>query len=405
MASEHPRLVNMYGITETTVHVTYRPLSREDLEKDQGSVIGVPIPDLEIHLLDDALHPVADGEAGEIHVAGGGVARGYLNRPELTAQRFIDWTAPDGRNLRMYRTGDLARRLAGGDLQYLGRIDHQVKIRGFRIETGEIESALQRHPSVQACAVVARNDGADGTPRLVAYVVAGDRSLAAALREHLARTLPDYMLPAAFVFLDALPLTENGKLDRNALPSPDRERPQLAVPYIAPRNATEQKICALFAEMLDVDRVGRDDNFFELGGHSLLAARAIAALAGAGIRLRITDFFRAPDAAGLAQLADLGATSALDPARVHVAARNTANEPIAIIAMAGRFPGARDVETFWNNLCEGTRVDHSFAPGQLDPSIGAERNDPGYVRRARRLSTASRISTRRSSASRRAKRS
>lgn len=378
--SEHPRLVNMYGITETTVHVTYRPLSREDLEKDQGSVIGVPIPDLEIQLLDDALHPVPDGEAGEIYVAGGGVARGYLNRPELTAQRFIDWTAPDGRNLRLYRTGDLARRRAGGDLQYLGRIDHQVKIRGFRIETGEIESALQRHPSVQACAVVARNDGADGATRLVAYVVSGDRYLAAAaLREHLARTLPDYMLPAACVFLDALPLTENGKLDRNALPPPGRERPQLAVPYIAPRNATEQKICALFAEMLDVDRVGRDDNFFELGGHSLLAARAIAALAGAGIRLRITDFFRAPNAAGLAQLADLGATATLDPARVHAAARNTTNEPIAIIAMAGRFPGAPDVETFWKNLCEGTDSITHFAPGQLDPSIGAERNDPAYV--------------------------
>lgn len=377
---QHPRLVNMYGITETTVHVTYRPLSRDDLSADVGSVIGVPIPDLEVVILDESLRPAPDGAEGEMFVAGGGVARGYLKRPELTAQRFIDWTAPDGRALRLYRTGDLARRLPNGDLQYLGRGDDQVKIRGFRIETGEIGSALQKHPAVRDCAVIARRDGA-GEARLVAYVVPRANAPSPSdLRVHLAATLPDYMLPSAYVFLRELPLTENGKLDLKALPAPARERPALAVEYSPPRGTTEQRVCNVFAELLELDRVGRDDNFFELGGHSLLAARALAVLSGEGSSLRITDFFHMPTAAGVAGLLDSSNTRVIEPQRMAMRARAHRDEPIAIIAMAARFPGAGDVEMFWRNLREGVDSITHFAPGQLDPSIPAElRNDPAYV--------------------------
>jgi amino acid adenylation domain-containing protein len=375
-----PQLVNMYGITETTVHVTYRPLSRDDLSADLGSVIGVPIPDLEVVILDESLHPVSDGMEGEMFVAGGGVARGYLKRPELTAQRFIDWSAPDGRVLRLYRTGDLARRLPGGDLQYLGRGDDQVKIRGFRIETGEIGSVLQKHPAVRDCAIVARRDGAEET-RLVAYVVPrAETPSPSGLRAHLAASLPDYMLPSAWVFLRELPLTENGKLDRKALPAPGRERPPLSVEYSSPRGATEQRVCSVFAELLELDRVGRDDNFFELGGHSLLAARALAALSGEGNPLRITDFFRVPTVAGVAALLDAGGAHTIEPRRMAARARVHRDERIAIIAMAARLPGAGDVETFWRNLREGVDSITRFAPAQLDPSIAAEsRNDPAYV--------------------------
>ena len=187
----------MYGITETTVHVTYRPIGRDDLERNAGSVIGEPIPDLRLFVLDPELVPVAVGEVGEIYVAGAGVSRGYLNRPELTAERFFDWQAPDGERVRLYKTGDLARPLADGDLEYLGRSDHQVKIRGFRIETGEIEGVLARHDAVRACAVIARDDGPaakrDWWPMSCRPAMPASH---AALRAHLATALPDYMLPA-----------------------------------------------------------------------------------------------------------------------------------------------------------------------------------------------------------------
>ncbi|MET0397898.1 MAG: amino acid adenylation domain-containing protein, partial [Longimicrobiaceae bacterium] len=207
-----PRLVNMYGITETTVHVTFRVLGRADLERG-GSPLGAPIPDLALHLLDRGLEPVPPGVPGEIFVGGAGVARGYLGRPELTAERFVPDPFGSEPGARLYRSGDLARRRADGEPEYLGRADRQVKVRGFRIETGEVEAALSAHPGVAAAAVDAREDAA-GEPRLVAYVVAPAGAPApppAELRAHLAASLPDYMVPAVFVVLDALPLTGNGK--------------------------------------------------------------------------------------------------------------------------------------------------------------------------------------------------
>ena len=226
-----PRLVNMYGITETTVHVTYRPISSEDLRAAAGSVIGVPIPDLRVLVLDAYGSPVPIGVAGEMYVGGGGVARGYLNRAELTRGRFVADPFGDG-DSRLYRTGDLARRLENGELEYLGRIDDQVKIRGYRIELGEIEAVLAGHPTVRHAVVLARED-AGFDKRLVAYTVAAEEpgALIDELRTHLRTKLPEYMVPAHYVLLDKLPLTPNGKTDRKALPAPDygQEREEIAI--------------------------------------------------------------------------------------------------------------------------------------------------------------------------------
>ncbi|SFL00136.1 amino acid adenylation domain-containing protein [Lysobacter sp. cf310] len=383
-----PRLINMYGITETTVHVTYRPITRADLERSAGSVIGAPIPDLHLYVLDPALAPVAVGEVGEIHVAGAGVSRGYLNRPALTAERFFDWTSPEGERVRLYKTGDLARPLADGDLEYLGRSDHQVKIRGFRIETGEIESVLARHECVRACAVIAAADRDGGEARLVAYVVPAEaRASQATLRAHLATALPDYMVPSVFVELAALPLTENGKLDRRALPAPARQRPELAYAFEPAIGALEAALCAAFGDTLAVDQVGRHDNFFELGGDSLSAARLLQRLKQAGtpaVAIPTAQLFRYPTPALLAASLAGGDATDIAPARYASARRMQAHgaaaEPIAIVAMAGRFPGAADVEAFWRNLCEGRDSITVFAPEELDPAVSAQdRDDPAYV--------------------------
>ncbi|HVR95385.1 MAG TPA: amino acid adenylation domain-containing protein, partial [Thermoanaerobaculia bacterium] len=232
---ERPRLVNMYGITETTVHVTYRPMVRADAESGAGSRIGGPIPDLSVHVLDRFGQPVPIGVAGELYVGGEGVAAGYLERPALTAERFVPDSWGGGAGRRLYRSGDLVLWRATGELEYRGRIDHQVKVRGFRIELGEIESALAQHPGVGEAAVLMRDDGGD--QRLVAYVTgaAGAAPRVEELRAHLKERLPEYMVPAAFVELAALPLTPNGKLDRRALPAPGAARPELGEGYVAPR--------------------------------------------------------------------------------------------------------------------------------------------------------------------------
>ncbi|MFF2148239.1 amino acid adenylation domain-containing protein, partial [Kitasatospora sp. NPDC058190] len=290
-----PRLVNMYGITETTVHVTYAALDGSGTAAGQ---IGTALPDLRTYVLDDHLRPVAPGVAGELYVAGPGLARGYLNRPGLTAGRFpADPFGPPGS--RMYRSGDVVRRAADGSLRYVGRADQQVKVRGFRIELGEIEAALAAHPGVTQVAVLARQDRADDT-RLVAYLVpAAAAPSPADLRGHLAERLPEYMVPSAFVLLDALPLTANGKLDHRALPAFDLT--PAATTGRAPRTPQEQILCELFAEILGVASVGVEDGFFDLGGHSLLATRLAARIrATLGVEMALRTLFEAPTPAGLA---------------------------------------------------------------------------------------------------------
>jgi amino acid adenylation domain-containing protein/non-ribosomal peptide synthase protein (TIGR01720 family) len=286
-----PRLVNMYGITETTVHVTYRPITADDAVRERRSPIGVPIPDLELHVLDRDLLPCPSGVAGELYVGGDGLARGYLGRPALTAERFVAHPFTEEPGARLYRSGDVARALPDGGVEYLGRLDAQVKIRGFRIELGEIEAALARHPDVRAAAVIARDDG-PGDTRLVAYVVTGGAELdASTLRRFLAATLPDYMLPAAFVPLDALPLTANGKLDRRALPAPEVARAPVETRYVAPRTPAERTLAAIWAAVLNVPEVGAGDNFFDLGGDSITSLQIVARAAEAGLTLAPRDVF------------------------------------------------------------------------------------------------------------------
>lgn len=287
-----PQLVNMYGITETTVHVTYRPLTIADITQARGSLIGRPIPDLHIHLLDRYGHDVPVGVAGEICVAGSGVSNGYLNRPELTSQRFVGDPCAQDPHARMYRSGDMGRFLPDGELQYIGRIDQQVKVRGFRIEIGEIESALSMHPSVARCLVTVHDPG-DGK-RLVAYLAKRpDVSLPNApdLRAHLGQTLPDYMVPEVFIELDDFPLTANGKIDRSKLPDPRTHRLPTGRDYVAPEHAEDVALARIWQEVLQVERVGLDDDYFALGGDSIRAIRVLAMTKKAGLSLSLRDIF------------------------------------------------------------------------------------------------------------------
>ena len=297
--NDQTTLVNMYGITETTVHVTYRALSPLDLDAKVQSPIGRPVNDLSWYLLDSQLQPVMPGCAGELYIAGAGLARGYHGRAGLSAERFVP--SPFASGARLYRSGDLARQRADGNIDYLGRIDQQVKIRGFRIELGEIETCLKQQLGVSD-AVLSVHQG-----QLCAYVVADETPADARLWREQLRTalkvdLPDYMVPSHWLLLDALPLTSNGKLDRKALPLPATDLYQR--PYSAPVGALETRLAAIWAQVLEVERVGRHDNFFELGGHSLLAAQASARVElELGLDVALRALFEAADLQAYAALA------------------------------------------------------------------------------------------------------
>ncbi|MBD2559795.1 MULTISPECIES: non-ribosomal peptide synthetase [Nostoc] len=299
---QSPQLVNMYGITETTVHVTYRPLSKTDLH-GTASVIGRPIPDLQVYVLDEYKKPVPIGVPGEMYVGGAGVARGYLNRSELTQQRFISHPFSQEPGKRLYKTGDIGRYRPDGTIEYLGRIDNQVKIRGFRIELGEIEALLSQHPALRETVVTNQQD-IRGEQCLVAYVVAKEQPAPSTseLRRFLSEKLPEYMIPAVFVPLLRLPLTPNGKLDHRALPAPDTARPELDKAFVAPRTPIEEVIAGIWTQVLGLEQVGSNDNFFELGGHSLLATQVISRLRDAfQVELPLRYLFESPTIAELAQ--------------------------------------------------------------------------------------------------------
>ncbi|HKR15452.1 MAG TPA: amino acid adenylation domain-containing protein, partial [Pyrinomonadaceae bacterium] len=302
---QKPLLVNMYGITETTVHVTYRPLSFADLHG--GSVIGGPIPDLQVYVLDAYMQPVPVGVPGEMYVGGDGVARGYLRQPALTATRFVPDPFSKKRGACLYRTGDLARYLRNGDLEYLGRIDHQVKIRGFRIELGEIEAVLLTHNGVREAVVMAREDS-PGEKRLAAYLVLDDEQSTSIgdLRGFLKERLPDYMIPSVFVVLDRLPLTSNGKVDRRALPAPDRTRPELERLYVAPTTFSEKVLVDGWAEALGVEQVGIHDNYFELGGDSIRSVGLLALARERGLDFSLQQLFQYQTVYELAREIDAG---------------------------------------------------------------------------------------------------
>ncbi len=298
-----PAVLNMYGPTETTVWST-----SGDVKGPRVS-LGSPFANTQVYVVDERGGTTPAGVAGELHIAGDGVVRGYHRRPDLTAEKFVPnpFGAPGS---RMYRTGDLARWLADGTLEYLGRIDNQVKVRGFRIELGEIEAALSKEPQVKECVVVARDDGPGGK-RLVAYLVGRDTSSLpemGQLKEALKKTLPEYMVPSAFVFLEKLPLTPNGKVDRKALPAP--EMPVAArKEYVPPRSATEVALVAIWQQLLKVDTVGVLDNFFELGGDSILTMQVVVKAKEAGLHLTPREMFQNPTVEGLARLAEGSATN------------------------------------------------------------------------------------------------
>ncbi|HVG44371.1 MAG TPA: amino acid adenylation domain-containing protein, partial [Longimicrobium sp.] len=319
---DRPSLVNMYGITETTVHVTYRVIRAADTVDGSASPIGIPLPDLAVHLLDRGGALVPTGVVGEMYVGGAGVARGYLGRPELTAQRFVPDPFSADSNARLYRSGDLARRLPDGSLEFHGRADEQVKVRGFRSEPGEIESVLLAHPSVREAVVLARGEG--DAKRRVAWVVAEGVD-AAGLRAHLLAHLPDYMVPAAFVFVDALPLTRHGTVDRRVLPEP-AATDLAGGGYVAPRTPTEELLAAVWAELLGAERVGVDDGFFELGGHSLLATRVASRVRESlGVELPVRAVFEHSTLGALAAEVD----------RLRRAAQGVEAPPIRPVAREG----------------------------------------------------------------------
>ncbi|NEQ48309.1 MAG: amino acid adenylation domain-containing protein [Leptolyngbya sp. SIOISBB] len=333
---QSPQLINMYGITETTVHVTYRPIRTSDLHCQNRSLIGCPISDLQLYVLDNLMQPVPIGVPGELYIGGAGVARGYLNRPDLTAERFVlnpfgevgkrEWEigkrerrpdhsplpTPHAPSSRLYKTGDLVRRLSTGDLEYLGRVDHQVKIRGYRIELGEIEAALNQHPQIQVGVAIAHTDES-GYTRLVAYVLSNQPDVGAELRQFLRSRLPDYMIPAQFIAIERLPLTRNGKVDRRALPTPETSRPD-AQPLVAPTSSSQARLAEIWGQVLGIEQVGIHDNFFELGGDSILSLQVVAKANQAGLHLTPKHLFQHQTIAELAsvtgQLSKMGRSPA-----------------------------------------------------------------------------------------------
>ncbi|HEX8273414.1 MAG TPA: amino acid adenylation domain-containing protein, partial [Longimicrobiaceae bacterium] len=385
LAARCGELWNLYGPTETTIWSTIRRV-----EPGEGAVpIGTPIANTRVYVLDRGLEPVPPGLAGELYVGGEGVARGYLGRAGLTAGAFV----PDpfgGAGARMYRTGDRARWRADGALEYLGRTDHQVKLRGFRIELGEVEAALRAQAAVrEAAAVVVER--APGDQLLVGYVVAdaGAAPTPADLRAGLRERLPEHMVPGAFVVLDRFPLTASGKLDRRALPAP--ERAGGAREGGAPVTPTERAVAAIWEEVLGVTEVGVGDNVFDLGGHSLLLVQVHSRLQERfGRRVELIELFEHRTLGALAAHLDRGAAAqaarAPAPAPRAMPRRRAPASPrggrdVAVIGMAGRFPGARDLDEFWRNLRAGVRSVRRFSDEELRAS-GVPRRDresPAYV--------------------------
>jgi acyl-coenzyme A synthetase/AMP-(fatty) acid ligase len=294
-------LHNLYGPTEAAVDVTFWQCQLGD-DPRRTVPIGRPVANTQLYILDRCGQPVPIGVAGELHIGGVQVARGYLNRPELTAEKFIPDPFSNDLEARLYKTGDLARYRPDGNIEYLGRLDFQVKVRGIRIELGEIEAVLNEHPAVREAVVLAREE-VPGDKRLVAYVVPAAASMVqiGALRDFLHSKLPEYMVPAAFVQLQSLPLLPNGKVDRRSLPAPRWDR-QSGETYQPPGNELEKAIAGIWQELLQMDRVGMDDSFFELGGHSLLIVQAHRRLSRIIDRdLSITDMFRFPTIRALTQ--------------------------------------------------------------------------------------------------------
>ncbi len=382
-APVRPKLMNTFGLTESTIISTACDLTATRLEGLREVPIGRAIADSTIYLLDRHLEPVPAGVPGEVFLGGRLLARGYFGRPELTADRFQPHPHPSTPGERVYRTGDLARVLWDGDMEFLGRGDHQVKLRGYRIELGEVETALLRLPQVDAAVVLAPEEPG-GQKRLIAWVVPapGASPTSAELRTALREGLPDYMLPSAMVFLEELPLTPNGKLDRAALPRPEAAGGEVREIYVAPRDEAERIIAGIWKEALGLDRVGIYDNFFDLGGHSLLLIQVHERLKRElAADLPMVELFRYPTVDALARYLS-GPAPVPAPAPARRARGEARDRRIAVVGMAGRFPGAPDVEALWRVLVEGRETLTVFTEEELR-AAGVSREllaDPAYVR-------------------------
>ena len=378
---ETVRFHNLYGPTEASVDVTYWECKRDD---DRGIVpIGRPVANTQIYILDSHIQPVAPGIIGDLYIGGVQLARGYLNRPELTNERFIADPFSSSPGARLYQTGDLARYSYDGTIEFIGRKDSQIKIRGFRIEIGEIESAITRHPDVREAVVTVR-EKENGEKILIGYLVLLNSNSVDVdtLRVFLQDWLPDYMIPNVYVILNSLPLTSNGKVDRKALPEPEKERPPLSQAYRQPGNEVERSLCVIWEKYLRIEPIGVDDNFFDLGGTSLLIIEVLRDIRELfDIDIAIAKLFQYPTISSLA-------TYLSDPkkedtfyteivTRAHLQrgiAENdvSTNAGVAIIGMAGRYPGAKNLEELWENLCNGIESITFFGREGLDPSIPSE---------------------------------
>lgn len=378
-------LFNQYGPTECHV-VTQLTLAGNPADWPSLPGIGRVIDQVRLLVLDEQLQPVPDGQTGELCFGGACLAEGYLNQPALTSEKFIEITPAQGSSGRMYRTGDLGRILPDGTIEFLGRRDDQVKIRGHRVELGEVEVVIGQQMGVRQAVVVAR-DGNDGQKQLVAYIVpAAGYTAQADFRARLTQHLPDYMLPSAIVWIDELPKTSSGKVDKKRLPEPERKRPDLTAPYRKPRTGLEQTIARLWASLLQFDTVGLDDNFFELGGNSLLAQKTVAALKQQGYTLPVTKLYQYPTIVSLAtylQPEPKGIDRLVNQAPTGSSENSgqRTDTDVAIIGMAGRFPGASTIDALWELLKEGKETTRFFSDTELDATIPASlKNDPLYVK-------------------------
>ncbi|WP_316812011.1 polyketide synthase [Pedobacter heparinus] len=371
------KLYNQYGPTECHV-VTQLELTRPISNWPLLPNIGIPIWNTAIYIVDDAKNLLPDGETGELAIGGAGVAAGYLNRPELTAEKFINLQIAGSEN-RVYLTGDLARYEADGTIEFLGRRDDQVKVRGYRIELGEIEAILNEIEGIKQAVVTAKND-TGGQSKLFAYLVAANQALKTPdIRAYLEKHLPDYMIPSAFTWMDDFPKTSSGKVDKKALPAPEQKRPELAVLYTPATTLKEKKIAAIWEAVLELDKAGIHDNFFELGGNSLLALKTVSILrASAQIDLPITKLYQFPTIHAILNYLESG-SSIKNPRRKSVP--SDAAQPVAIIGMAGRFPGANTIDELWKILINGEETVSFFKDEELDETIPeAVRKDPLYVK-------------------------
>ncbi|GAB3807197.1 hypothetical protein GCM10028819_43600 [Spirosoma humi] len=376
--SQYVSFYNKYGPTETTINVSYHTY---DCEKEYSSYlpIGKPLPNTQLYILDEFNKVTPAGVPGELHVSGVQVARGYLNNAAFTETKFIENTF-DPNGSRLYKTGDLAKVSADGNIDYLGRLDNQVKIRGYRIELGEIEHTLNQHPLINQCVVITREDQFKDK-QLIAYVLTNNKLDSTSIKQYLKSKLPDYMVPSHIIKLDNFPLNNSGKIDYKSLNNLQLKNRELTTVYRAPETNLEKEIAGLWKSLLQVDEVGLDDNFFELGGNSLLAIKFISSLRDLyNYQLPITALYQYPTIKESSQsLENKANNKPQNPTNERVI--NKPTDDVAVIGMAGRFPGATTIGELWDVLRAGRETIRFFSDQELDPSIPKKlKSDPDYVK-------------------------